>query len=43
MNEASNLVQLFFQLLLQVVSPKFDHLSAQPQVIGELPNTYSRG
>ena len=37
-NETSKLVQLLFQCLPQVMSPKFDHLSAQPQVIGEPVN-----
>ena len=33
-NEASSSIVL----LPQVMSPKFDHLTAQPQVIGELLN-----
>ena len=37
-NETSKLVKLLFQCLPQVMSPKFDHLSAQPQVIGEPVN-----
>lgn len=39
-NETSKFVQWLFQCLPQVVSPKFDHLSAQPQVIGEPVNTW---
>lgn len=39
-NKTRKLVQWLFQCLPQVVSPKFDHLSAQPQMIGEPVNTW---